>query len=65
MNNKSVSKILKSYVGSDVISAINSCSQELGLDTNDVTVEFYDNIDGTMIEVSPKKGIENERNELA
>lgn len=65
MNNKSISKALKSYVGSDVISAITSCAQELGLDTNDVTVEFYDNIDGTMIEVSPKKGIENERNELA
>lgn len=70
MHRPYVSKKLKSYVGSDVIDVINSAAAELGLEPKDVTVEFYDNIDGTTIEVlcignDLREGAPNEKSELA
>lgn len=51
MHRPNVTKKLKSYVGSDIIDVINSASAELGLEPKDVTIEFYDSIDGTTIEI--------------
>lgn len=57
MHNTGVCKVLKSYVGSDVIDVITAAATELGLEPKDVTVEIYDDIDGTMVEVTPTKVI--------
>ena len=57
MHNTGVCKVLKSYVGSDVIDVITAAATELGLEPKDVTVEIYDDIEGTMVEVTPTKVI--------
>lgn len=70
MHSPYVTKKLKSYVGSDIIDVINEASAELGLTPKDVTVEFYDSIDGTTIEIvcisnDLREGTPNEKTKLA
>lgn len=63
-----MNKKLTSYVGSDIIEAITSGAAKLGLEPKDVTIEFYDNIDGTTIEIignELREGAPNVKPELA
>lgn len=64
------SKKIESYNGADVINVITSLSAEMGVEPKDVTVEFYDSIDGSTIEVmcignDLREGTPNEKSELA
>ena len=68
MHRPYVNKKLTSYVGSDIIEAITSGAAKLGLEPKDVTIEFYDNIDGTTIEIignELREGAPNVKPELA
>ena len=55
MEKPSVFKKVNSFIGSDIVELISSSASELGLKLKDVTVEFYDGIDGTCIEVISNK----------